>query len=164
MTIYWINDVVFPGALGIMARPRAGDWLEDEIEGWKRGGVARVVSLIEQSEVLELGLEREASICEANGIAFCSLPIVDRGLPSSMLEVESLCGVINETRKLGQWVAVHCRAGIGRSSLIAASSLVVAGVRPDEAFGLITKARGLTVPDTPEQVAWVGLFAEWRRR
>jgi len=25
-----------PGRLGIMARPRAGDWLEDEIGGWQR--------------------------------------------------------------------------------------------------------------------------------
>lgn len=113
MSIYWIDDRLFPGALGIMARPRAGDWLEDEIAGWARDGVARVVSLIEASEVAELGLEREAGLCENNGIAFRSFPIVDRGLPASMSGVELLCREINDERGGGRRVAVHCRAGSG---------------------------------------------------
>lgn len=163
MTIYWIDDRMFPGVLGIMARPRAGDWLEDEIAGWKQAGVAHVVSLIEQSEVVELDLEREEALCESRGIAFRSLPIVDRGLPTSMRDVEALCAEINEVRADGRRVAVHCRAGIGRSSLIAASSLVRAGMPPQEAFKLITVARTLTVPDTHEQVVWVERFAEFVR-
>ena len=34
------------GRLAIMARPRAGDWLEDEISGWRAQGVEIVVSLL----------------------------------------------------------------------------------------------------------------------
>jgi len=36
--IYWIKTSASL-RLAIMARPRAGDWLEDEIDHWKREGV-----------------------------------------------------------------------------------------------------------------------------
>ena len=46
---------------------------------------------------------------------------------------------------------IHCRAGIGRSSLLAAAVLRVEGRTADEAWQRITEARGLPVPDTDEQ-------------
>jgi protein-tyrosine phosphatase len=60
----------------------------------------------------------------------------------------------------GNAVAVHCRAGIGRSSLIAACVLVLLGFAPGMAFDLIGKARGVKVPDTEEQRDWVDMFRE----
>jgi hypothetical protein len=33
-------------SLAIMPRPRAGDWLEDEIDQWQREGLKIVVSLL----------------------------------------------------------------------------------------------------------------------
>jgi protein-tyrosine phosphatase len=53
-------------------------------------------------------------------------------------------------------VAIHCRAGIGRSSLIAASVLKLRGMNVDAAFQEIASARRCAVPDTPEQREWVG--------
>jgi protein-tyrosine phosphatase len=55
---------------------------------------------------------------------------------------------------------VHCRAGIGRSSLIAACVLVLLGLAPAMAFDRIGKARGLKVPDTEGQRDWVDMFRE----
>jgi hypothetical protein len=46
--------------MAIMARPRAGDWLESEVDEWKAAGIDVVVSLLERDEVVELGLQREA--------------------------------------------------------------------------------------------------------
>jgi hypothetical protein len=43
--LYWI-DAPATGRLAIMARPRAGDWLDDEIAGWKLAGVDTVVCLL----------------------------------------------------------------------------------------------------------------------
>ena len=43
------------GRLAIMARPRAGEWLGDEISGWRAEGIDTVISLLEQEEVSELG-------------------------------------------------------------------------------------------------------------
>ena len=64
--------------------------------------------------------------------------------------------------KLGEGgsVAVHCRAGIGRSSLIAASALVYSGSTPETAFEIIGKVRGVDVPDTEGQREWVRAFRD----
>jgi protein-tyrosine phosphatase len=63
----------------------------------------------------------------------------------------------------GKAVAVHCRAGIGRSSLIAACVLVLLGLAPGTALDRIGKARGGNVPDTEGQRDWVDKFHERRR-
>jgi len=65
--IHWISGVE-PGRLGIMPRPRGGDWLEDEIQSLKRSGVEAVVSLLERQEIIELDIAEEQVLCEANGI------------------------------------------------------------------------------------------------
>ncbi len=36
--MFWI-DAPGAGRLAIAARPRSGDWLEDEIEGWRSASV-----------------------------------------------------------------------------------------------------------------------------
>jgi hypothetical protein len=51
-----------------MPRPRAGDWLDDEIKGWRTEGVKVVVSLLEKDEISELELVEEAGTCRANDI------------------------------------------------------------------------------------------------
>ncbi|MFT4110031.1 hypothetical protein, partial [Propionicimonas sp.] len=55
----------------------------------------------------------------------------------------------------GHGVAIHCRAGIGRSSVLAAAVLQLEGVPADEAWNLISHARGLPVPDTDAQRRFV---------
>jgi protein-tyrosine phosphatase len=60
----------------------------------------------------------------------------------------------------GKSVGVHCRAGIGRSSLIAASLLIQAGLSAEAAFLSIQKSRGCPVPDTAEQRQWVERYGD----
>ena len=36
-----------------MPRPRGGDWLEDEIQAWRRSGVGVVVSLLTPDEIAD---------------------------------------------------------------------------------------------------------------
>ncbi|WP_298333534.1 hypothetical protein [Asticcacaulis sp.] len=44
--MFWIEaPSLLPGRLGIAARPRAGDWLEDEINGWRSASVDMVVTV-----------------------------------------------------------------------------------------------------------------------
>jgi protein-tyrosine phosphatase len=62
----------------------------------------------------------------------------------------------------GKHIAIHCRQGIGRSALIAASVLVLSGFAPDKAFDLLSKARGYTLPETEEQRTRVIAFAQRR--
>jgi protein-tyrosine phosphatase len=148
--LYWI-DTGSSQRLAIMARPRAGDWLADEIEYWKHAGVEVVVSLLEPAEVAELGLLDEAAICEMNGIRFISFPIADRTVPEDAASARRFAAELAAT---GKPIAIHCRAGIGRSSIIAAAVLVSSGIEPAAALAAIGKARGLAVPDTDAQRAW----------
>ena len=156
--LYWI-EAWTPGRLAIAARPRADDWLEAEIAEWKREGVNVVISLLEREEVLELKLQREAELCQSNGLEFISFPIPDRGVPETMDGVMRLARSIGDGVAHGRSsVAIHCRAGIGRSSIIAATMLVCSGVEAARALVSISEARGLTVPDTEEQRHWVMAF------
>jgi len=155
--LYWITKQA-PGRLAIMARPRAGDWLEDEIGNWRASGVSVVVSLLEAEEVSDLGLQRERVLCERHGIGFLSFPIVDRGIPTSMRETQALAETLLAHIVEGQAVAIHCRAGIGRSSIIAGSVLVLDGMSADDALAAIATARRTSVPDTDAQRDWLADF------
>jgi hypothetical protein len=157
--IHWI-DLPAGARLAIMARPRAGDWLDGEVAGWRAEGIDVVVSLLEAREVGELGLHREAGLCHDLDMEFISFPIPDGGVPASTREAMALAEAIVAHLNEGKAVAVHCRAGIGRSSLVAACVLVLLGFAPRMAFDLIGKARGLKVPDTEGQRDWVDRFRE----
>src|SRR3954470_4439263 len=69
--LYWIEGP-WRGRLAIMPRPRGGDWLEDEVQSWRRAGIDMIVSLLTREEQLELCLPQEAALCQANGIEFVS--------------------------------------------------------------------------------------------
>jgi protein-tyrosine phosphatase len=157
--LYWIANSSL-GRLAISARPRGGDWLEDEIEGWRRQGVDVVVSLLTPSEDEELDLKDEARFSKAKDIRFFSFPIEDRGVPPSSAKVEQLAAQLGSEIRQGKKVAVHCRQGIGRSSLISAVLLISAGEDLEQALKGISKARGLEVPETAEQRKWLDHFAK----
>jgi protein-tyrosine phosphatase len=151
-----------PGMLSVMARPRGGDWLADEIQAWSQARVDVVVSLLTPDEQTELGLEDEGLLCAQRGLKFRSLPIPDRALPPRRAEVERLVEEIGAALKLGKHVALHCRMGIGRSAMITAATLVTFGDTPQQAFARVETARRLPVPDTEDQVHWVEQYAARR--
>jgi len=159
-TIFWVSGMP-KGRLGILLRPRGGDWLGDEIEAWHQAGVGMVVSLLEPDEAAQLALEDEASAATARGIAFRPLPIPDRGVPASKESVAQLAREIVEALEAGRSVAVHCRQGIGRSGLVAGAVLVAMGKAPASALKAVGAARGLEVPETREQRHWLDEFAVW---
>lgn len=148
--LYWIGAGA-TARLAIMARPRAGDWLEDEIAHWKHSGVGIVVSLLEREEIDDLGLGMEASLCEESGIEYLSFPIPDRGLPSDAEAALRFAANVVARQKP---IAIHCRAGIGRSSIMAAAFLISTGVRAETALSAIAEARRLPIPDTDAQREW----------
>jgi protein-tyrosine phosphatase len=152
--VFWI-DGPWTGRLAISARPRGGDWLEDEVRGWCRTGVDVIVSLLSADEERDLELGREAELCRAQGMRFVAFPVVDRSIPSSLTNTVELLRELREELQAGKTVAIHCRQGIGRSALIAAGLLVTAAVDPHAALLAVESARHLPVPETPEQRLWV---------
>jgi protein tyrosine/serine phosphatase len=157
--IYWIGEVA-AGRLGLMPRPRGGDWLEDEIISLKRSAVDAVVSLLERAEIEELDITEEESFCRANGIAFYSFPIPDRNVPSSEAKTLNFATSLANLLKEGKSIVIHCRQGVGRASLIGATVMLLCGVPANEIFQKIEIGRGCAVPDTAEQRDWVLRLAD----
>jgi len=145
--------------MAISPRPRGGEWVDDEMKGWRRAGVDVVVSLLEPGEAEDLGLDEERKYCKANGMEFYSLPIVDRSVPSSDAEAARLLAEMEEALNRGKNVAIHCRQGVGRAGLIASTLLVETGVNPSDAVLRVSAARHAPVPETAEQRAWIDSFA-----
>jgi protein-tyrosine phosphatase len=153
-TIYRIESAL-PYRLSIVARPRGGDWLCDEIHGLSADGVQLLISMLTDEEAGELGLSDEGNHCEYEGIVFRNVPVQDRSVPTDRRQFLDVVEQTAADVKSGRDVAVHCRAGIGRSSVFVASVLVRLGWSVEEAFKAIEGARGCAVPDTPSQKAWV---------
>ena len=156
--VYWI-DGPWPGGLAILARPRGADWLEDEVEGWKHAGVDTVVSLLTRAEEIELGLSEEGDLVRRCGLRFLSFPIADYSVPTSKRDTRELVEKLEDELSRGNKIGIHCRQGIGRSSIVAACVLVSAGESAESAFRIVEAARRAPVPDTAEQKKWVASFA-----
>lgn len=146
------------GKVSVMARPRGGDWLLDEIRNLRISGVDILVSLLTPAEVSELDLAEEAAFCQSQGIVYFSFAIQDRGVPPFSDQTFSLLRQLKELLAGEKHIVFHCRQGLGRAVLMAASLLVLGGLTAGQAFDLLSKARGYTVPETEEQRAWVVAF------
>jgi protein-tyrosine phosphatase len=151
---YWI-ETGLPARLAIMPAPFGGSRMEDEIRLLKREATDVLVSLLAPAEEQELALELERAACSGHGIRFRSFPIPDRDVPTSTEAFLQFLETLHEDLLQGRSIVAHCRAGIGRSSLLLASLLRREGLSTDDAFRRITHARGMLVPDTPEQLRWV---------
>jgi protein-tyrosine phosphatase len=148
------------GKVSIMARPRGGDWLIDEVKALDDAHVDIVVSLLTTQEEKELDLLEEAECCRQRGIYFLRLPIVDRSVPAFSQQTFDFSEWVYSKLTEGKHVVLHCRQGLGRAALMAGALLVLAGFTADEACATLSKARGYEVPETQEQRAWLVAFAQ----
>lgn len=157
-SLRWVSGIN-PHRLALMPRPRGGEWLREEVEAWRGAKVGWVVSLLESHEVRELELRSEPSLCAEYGIGFRSFPIADRGTPTSTRELSVLLDQLRSELLQGKAVAIHCRAGIGRTGLVAGCLLHLLGVPGKDIFHVLSRSRGVAVPDTVEQAEWVERYA-----
>ena len=125
----------------------------------KRAGVDVLVSALTGSETEDMGLLEESQCCQNYGLEFLSFPIEDRSVPASFSEFDGLLNSLTDRFRNGKAVGVHCRAGIGRSSMIVACALIRDGLSVDSAFHAIQDARGCSVPETAEQRQWVERYS-----
>jgi protein-tyrosine phosphatase len=156
--LYWA-DGPWSGKLALAARPRGGDWLDEEIAGWRDAGVDTVVSLLTRDEEQELDLKGEKHAGKRMGMKFVSLPILDRQVPKDEPEVRMSVENVNTDLSSGKNVVIHCRQGVGRSGLLASCLLITKGLSPGAAIDSVTAARGVPIPETDEQRRWIDHYA-----
>ena len=152
MPLYWIQQFS-KGRLAIMPAPQIGD-LGRSIISWKEEGLDIIVSLIEQREVRGY-VEAEKVLCEEIGIEFLWFPIRDGSVPTATRTFDALVSKLADDIVKGRAVAIHCRAGIGRSSLLAAAVMNHLHVDTVSALEMVAEARKVEVPQTEEQRKWI---------
>jgi protein-tyrosine phosphatase len=148
-------ELIGSGFLSVMAKPVSGEWIEDEFSGIAKEGILRIVSLLESHELYEVGLQDEEQLANRNGMEFTSFQIRDRGIPSSFKEFSVFTKNLYHEIADGKNTVIHCRAGIGRTGLVAGGVLLYCGYTAQKAFAHISKCRGVQVPDTKEQENWL---------
>src|SRR5687768_15668455 len=125
--VHWLKLHSTRSRIAIMARPRGNEWLEEELISLKRMQISTLVSLLQPSEIDELGLHEEQQLSENYGISFINFPIADRGVPGSKIEFTNLIDRLGQDAKADKNLVIHCRMGIGRSSMVAAAVLIRLG-------------------------------------
>jgi atypical dual specificity phosphatase len=83
-----------------------------DLEALRAVGITRLVSLTE--------MPFNASLAAEFGIACLASPMPDMH-PPSLPQAETLCREINRFLQCGEVVAVHCRAGLGRTGTVLAA-------------------------------------------
>lgn len=138
-----------PGSLFIMPKP-SGEWLDDDVAHYRSMGANTIISMLEAAEVEELSLQNERIACENNQLNFINFPIQDRGLPDRE-SFKKLIGIVTDRLRKNEGVAVHCRAGIGRSGMLVCCALAKFLGSAEDAMDVVSRSRGVEVPDTEEQ-------------
>ncbi|AWB06347.1 phosphatase [Azospirillum humicireducens] len=151
-----IVEVPVPGAAGHIGvtfcpgrkdrDPVSGGWNRDmaaDLQAIRRWGANAIISLLTPRETRVLGVERLAHEAGLHGIDLFRCPIFDQHPPDEEFEKTwALAGPeVRHRLRCGERVLVHCRAGRGRSGMIAARLLVELGTLADDATRLVRAAR-----------------------
>lgn len=109
-----------------------------EIQDWGANGL---VCLVEPHELKMNKVEDLPELTEAAGMWFKQLPIIDMDIPNQDFENDwAVEGErIRHALRIGERVAIHCYAGLGRTGMIAARILVELGVDPERAIRQIRR-------------------------
>jgi len=141
--------------LAIVLRPQGDERLRDELVRMKQSGVETIVSLLDPTEAIWLGLGEEGPLAEEIGMTFLSYPVLDAHAPADGTTFREFAADLADRLRAGERIGVHCQGSIGRSTVTAACTLVHLGWRAENALAAIEAARGCRVPDTVEQRRWI---------
>ena len=153
----WIGEVSSGGGqglIGITLCPGKTDrfaltgwWarhLDTDLEAIRVWGATAVVTLLEQSEMDDLGVADLGEAVRDRGMEWLHLPTRDGHAPSDEFErTWTVAGpTIRSRLRRGLNVLVHCKGGLGRAGTVAARLLVELGAPPDDAIRRVRAARG----------------------
>ena len=156
----------FSATLALMACPGAravpfgchavGQTFRRDVDLLAASGIALVLSCLEAEE-LPLSRSEAAQLFEAAGIAWRLLPIPDMSAPDSALDcqLEQLLTLAEGYLGRGQRVAIHCKAGLGRTGTVAARLFMRQGCSASDAIAAVRAAHDQAAVETAAQIAYL---------
>lgn len=145
---------VIDGVLAGSAQPGTMGSVMEDLEDARLHGITHVVSLTESP------LPR-AAISES-GLGYDHIPVEDF-TPPSLKDIERFTEIVDEVRKQGGAVLVHCRAGVGRTGTMLAAYLVHKGMTASEAIERVRELRPGSV-ETRSQEKMVRKYEKHARK
>lgn len=145
---------VMPGRLGGLPRPGIVDPLESDVEGLARLGVTTLVTLEETGTV-------DPTVLQRAGIASIHFPIPDMGAPD-LESAGALATLVADCIRAGGVVALHCRAGLGRTGTLLATQLIFDGERAVASIERIRRLNPKCI-QSQAQVAFLSSFEAFIR-
>jgi ADP-ribosyl-[dinitrogen reductase] hydrolase len=145
-----------PGLIGMTLCPGKKDpyaafgaWDRDlaaDLQTIRDWGASTLVTLLQQHEFTLLGLP-DFEVQVSGVFRWLWLPIEDNGVPDAGFEERWPAAGAELRGRLvaGERILVHCRAGLGRTGMIAARLLVEFGMTPLEALNAVRRERPGTV-------------------
>jgi ADP-ribosyl-[dinitrogen reductase] hydrolase len=124
----------------------SGDWERDlslDLQLVKDWGAEIVLTLLEDFEFAEVGVEALGSQVEALGMHWLHLPIPDKQAPTTSFapQWQHAGPLIHACLQRGGKLLIHCMGGIGRTGTIAAQILMERGMTAVEAMAAIRASR-----------------------
>lgn len=154
MKKYGATEIPVPGTSGVLfLGPVPKD--QEAISEIAKSRVDAVLSLATAEEISEHGVTNMQDIFLQHALSWTHFPIKDFDIPSDAdtRAWSALETILAERLKTGGRVLIHCRAGFGRSGMIAARLLMACGSTPDDAVATVRNARPGTI-ETPAQLDW----------
>jgi ADP-ribosyl-[dinitrogen reductase] hydrolase len=158
---YWVA----PGRLLVGEYPGSASRAAamDRLRRFLRAGVTCFVDLTELAELPSYEPLLPMATADGRRIEYLREPIPDHGVPASREAMRQVLATIDAALEAGHVVYVHCRAGLGRSALVAGCWLASRGERKVEPLDELQRrwtkcaksAAWPSVPETDEQAAYV---------
>lgn len=170
MSVHWRNnfsyaDLALPGSLGVLglmscpgARSTAVgpfnplDTLSKDLSKICSHRVRMVVSCLEPSE-LPVAPAQYWKFYRREAIRWKLVPIADYRSPTSYHDriLTAFFETVSVRLRLGEKVAFHCAAGLGRTGTVAARYLIHKGFGPKEAISYVRRNYDSRAIETPVQ-------------
>ena len=173
LQIDWITNNLFAGRIGITLCPGkyqpvswSGGWNRDldiDISAIEDSGATLVVSLVEETEMKDLGVQGLGKAILARELEWIHIPFQDTTAPDYkwMKVFDSVAPSIRASIKNGNSIVIHCKGGLGRAGTVAALLMCSMGMDVFAALELIRDVRSRDCINYIQQEFLVSVTSHW---